>query len=399
MPVTLTRLRRLWPLTVALLVAAAVLLAIQATPAAAVTGQLVSNGTFSSGTAGWNIPSAGGVETCCAAPTNGYPNAFFHPNGAGSGTGLNGYLVTWQNIAGAPSGSYTLTGRLRTSGPPQSAILQADSGTFEAPYCRTAGTGATGWAQVTCTFNYTAGAILHVAFGTSNLPATNGGWVAFDDISLIGSGGGGTGETAPYDLARYVIRADGTNGPVYHDSKNENLQLQASGGRYYQAKNQHWEEIWADATSIYRYRDTSDANTWYGLYNSAGAQGDVWIARFVSPGYTLTRTPTIRVYNKAGCTAAPGWGTDSSQISFTRYLQTWTSPGGITLNNVIELQSKHVSNTGALNLWEDYYYGEGYGLVAFYAYDYNAPGSAPNFQGWIDSTTGTTPVRESVCTP
>jgi hypothetical protein len=33
-------------------------------------------------------------------------------------------------------------------------------------------------------------------------------------------------------------------------STGENSQLQYSGGRYYQVKNAHWEEIWADAGAI-----------------------------------------------------------------------------------------------------------------------------------------------------
>ncbi|MEU7869993.1 universal stress protein [Dactylosporangium sp. NPDC049140] len=39
----------------------------------------------------------------------------------------------------------------------------------------------------------------------------------------------------------------------------------------------------------------------------------------MSPGYTLIRSPAIRVYNKSNCSAAPGWGTDSSRIAFMQY--------------------------------------------------------------------------------
>jgi len=360
-------------------------------PAAAATGELITNGTFGAGSAGWNWPAQMGTENCCANPPGGYPNAFAHPNGSG------GYLAAWQNIANAPSGTYTLRGKINSSGGAQSVWIQADNGVFEGRYCLSSPSNTASWITVSCTFNFTAGNTLHVAIVALNSAPTAWGWVTFDDLSLTGTGGGG--ESPPYDLATYLIRADGANGPVYHTSTGENMQLQSSAGRYYQAKNAHWEELWADSTYIYRFRDTSDANTWYGLYRNGGAiQGDPWIHRFVSPGYTLTRTPYIKVYNKNGCSAANGWGTDSSQISFTQYYQTWTSQAGITLNNVIRLQAKHLYN-GSLNLWEDYYYAKGYGLVAFYGYDYRFPGSAPIFQGWIDATTGTTPVREGICTP
>ncbi|MET7419658.1 hypothetical protein [Dactylosporangium sp. NPDC005555] len=54
---------------------------------------------------------------------------------------------------------------------------------------------------------------------------------------------------------------------------------------------------------------------------------------------------------------------------------------------------------GVYNRWEDYYYAKGLGLVAFYGYNYQAPGSGPTFSGWIDSTSASTPVRETVCNP
>ncbi|MEV4138380.1 hypothetical protein AB0J72_40200 [Dactylosporangium sp. NPDC049742] len=383
--------------SLAALATAALLGAVLVAPQPATAAEYVSNGTFSGGTASWNMPTGGGAagtETCCADPPGGVPNAFFHPNGQGSGTSLNAYLASWQNIAGAPSGTYTLSAKVRGSGGVQQSFVQADNGLFDSTYCRSAPTNTGSWITVSCSFAYTAGSTLHVAIATSNLPATNGGWVAFDDVSLTGGGG----ENPPYDLATYVIRADGADSTPHHMNTGENNQLQYSGGRYYQVKNAHWEELWATSTAIYRFRDTSDPNTYYGLYTSGGAQGDLWIGRYVSPGYSLVRSPSIRVYNKSNCGAAPGWGTDPSRIVFMQYFASWTSPSGVTLSNVIWLQSQHTFN-GVYNRWEDYYYAKGLGLVAFYGYDYQLPGSGPTFQGWIDSTSAATPVRESVCTP
>src|SRR5262245_22131347 len=82
-------------------------------PAPAMAVEYLTNGTFAANNAGWNWPGAPTMwyESCCANPPGGYPNAYAHPNGQGTGTSLGAYLVTWQNIANAPSGSYTLSGR------------------------------------------------------------------------------------------------------------------------------------------------------------------------------------------------------------------------------------------------------------------------------------------------
>ncbi len=124
-----------------LALALAVVLAAGAGPfavvAPAAAAEHITNGNFSSGAAGWNWDGLSGVETCCAAPPLGYPNAYAHPNGAG------GYIAGWQDIPGAPAATYTLSGRIRTSGGPQQAWIQADWGTFEGRYCLTPATNTT----------------------------------------------------------------------------------------------------------------------------------------------------------------------------------------------------------------------------------------------------------------
>src|SRR4051812_29109819 len=124
----------------ALVAVLAVACAVVAGPTPAVqaaTGELVVDGTFSAPIANiWFFPSQGGVENCCAAPPGSYPNAFLHPDGLGSGTSLNGYVAGWTNIANPPAGSYTLSGKIRTSGGVQQASIQADNGVFDNRYCR-----------------------------------------------------------------------------------------------------------------------------------------------------------------------------------------------------------------------------------------------------------------------
>lgn len=44
---------------------------VAASPAGAATGELITNGTFSAGTAEWNWPPQMGAENCCANPPRG----------------------------------------------------------------------------------------------------------------------------------------------------------------------------------------------------------------------------------------------------------------------------------------------------------------------------------------
>lgn len=364
------------------------------------TGELVTNGTFSAGTSGgWFFPSQGGTEGCCAAPPSGYPNAYAHPDGTGTGTSLAANIVTWQNIVSPPAGSYVLSGKIRTSGGVQSAWVQADNGVFDTRYCRTTPTNATAWTSFQCSFTLSAGATVHVAMVASNLPATAWGWISFDDISLIGSGGGSGIDTAPYDLANYIIRTDGGNGPVFASTTGETMQIQYSAGRYYQVKNAQWEEISADASYIYRYRDTSPGgNNWYGLYSNGGATlGDIWMARYVSPGYSRDRTPTVKTYSKSGCGLVSS-GAQTSRIVFVTFFSSWNNGGSITLTNVVQLQSQ-LNVNGVWTRWEDYFYGKGYGLVKFIAYNPYGAGAPQTFEGHITSLGGTSPTRETICNP
>lgn len=362
--------------------------------ASAATGELMTNGNFSANTTGWNWPGQMGTETCCANPPGGYPNAYAHPNGAGTGTGLSAYLVAWQNIANAPSGTYTLSGRINSSGGTQSVWIQADSGVFENRWCQSSPSNTAAWITVSCSFNYTAGSVLHVAMVALNTAPTAWGWVAFDDISLTGSGGGGT-DTAPYDLATYLTRTDGGTGPAYTTTTGETMQIQYNSGlgRYYQVKNSQWEEIGWNGSYIVRYRDTSPGNNqWYGLYSNGGATlGDNWIQRFVSVGTNMTRNPTVKFYSKSGCPLVNSFS-QTSRIVVLNFYPTWTSGAGPTLNNVIRLQSQTPNGSGGWTPWEDYYYAKGVGLVKFYD-------NGSGFEGHFTGFTNTTLTRENICTP
>ncbi len=350
----------------------------------AVAAETITNGNFSSGGYAWNLDPRGGVETCCAAPTYGYPNAFAHPDGAG------GFIASWQNIAGAPAATYTLSGRIRTSGGTQQAWIQADWGVFDGRYCSTPVTNTAVWQQFSCTFSVGSGAVVHVALAASNAPATAWGWIAFDDISLTTSGGGG-----PYDIAAYMMRTNGTNGPVYQLSTGETMQIQyePSNGRYYQVKNTNWEEMGYTGTRVIRHRDTSpSANEWYGLYTGT-TLGSEWAPRTMNVGQTFNRNPTVRFYYQSGCAPSRPVYTQPSTIKLEQRYASITI-GGHNLLDVIWLRSY----LGTAR-WEDYYYARDIGLVRFVAYDPYAAGQPQIFESHYTGSGGTQPSRRTICTP
>lgn len=373
----------------AVLVASIVALAL-AGVAPAAAQNLVTNGSFSSGTTGWNWHALSGVETCCASPPGGYPNAYAHPDGAG-GSGVWGYIVPWQNIADNQAGTYTLSGKIRTSGGVQEVWIQADNGDFFGTYCQTAHTNTTYWQTFSCTFTLYSPATIHVALAASNAPATAWGWIAWDDISLTRSGG-----TTSYDLAQYMMRTDGQNGPIYalHNSQggSETMQIQYSGGKYYQVKNSHWEEFSYDGSYVWRFRDTSLNETdWYGLYRNCPSciLGDPWAQRYMTIGQSRYRVPRVRMYNSS-C----GMYADYDDPSTIKLEGAWGtySVNGYNLSNVILLRSYRSNGTK----WEDYYYARGIGLIEFRAWD-----EAGNdvFHSWYDGPRSGTLTREWICTP
>src|SRR5262249_21767979 len=149
-----------------------------------------------------------------------------------------------------------------------------------------------------------------------------------------------------YDLANYLTRTDSGNGPTYTTSTGETMQIQYAGGRYYQVKNAHWEELSWNASYILRYRDTSDPNTFYGLYSNNGATlGDNWIQRSVNVNTTLIRNPTVKVFGRNGCPLQSS-GNQTTRIIVLNFYPTWNSGTGPTLNNVIRLQSQLPNGSG-----------------------------------------------------
>lgn len=385
----MTHSNRRWTLALATVALAAVALL---GAGAAGAQNLVPNGNFSQGTAHWHWHGLSGVENCCAGgfPAGAYPEAYAHPNGAG-GSGLGGYIVPWVNIPGPASGSYRLSGYVRTSGGAQQAWIQADNGIFENRYCKTATTNVTGWTHFFCDFNFSGGT-LHVALVASNAPATAWGWVVWDSISLVRTGG-----DTYYDLALYMGRTSG-NGPIYTFTSGEKMQVQSATlptgmAGFYQVKNSQWEEIGYDASYIYRLRDTSPGGgQFYALYRGcpgACTLGSRWVWRFMRVGDTFWRGDNqVRFFDKSSCTMTA----DFPQASGIKLVAHYPSINinGHNLGDVVHLVSYHDGNY--TNPWEEYYYARGIGLVKWrdvasgLTFQYNGPASGA-------------PSRESVCLP
>jgi len=375
------------------------LLPVRVPQAAALTAlsepsNLVSNGDFSSGTAGWNW-SAGnptaGTETCCMAggsnggPISHMPQAFAHPNGGG------GLLYAWQNIPNVQVGTYMLIGWMNTSGGAQTTVIQADNGTGTA-YCVTPQTHTTVWAQFYCTFTLSSVATIHVALLADNSGPTSGGWVNWDDISLTVSS-----STAP-DLLPYIGRTSG-NGPSYVFLNAEVDMVTASAnvmGRpgFYQLKipsvstpgTNKWEELNYDTAYIYRIRDTSPTATeWYEDFSncaSACAPGSPWVPRFMSVGQTFFHIDnTVKFYFKGSCTASRTPYQENAGMRLMGVYQRFTifdtnnNLTSTTLNNVIRLQWYDANGVPL----EDFYYAQGLGLVEWLNYSGGLPQSTQNY--------------------
>lgn len=135
----------------------------------------------------------------------------------------------------------------------------------------------------------------------------------------------------------------------------ERQQLQRSGNLSYVTKNQNWERRRIASDGIYLEMDTSPGNGEY--YTITGSP---WLPLSWAVGDEHIRTETVSFFNKATCqpTAAPY--TVTNRIRFNALRPSWTSAGGVVLQNVIELQWL----IGGI-VEEVYWYAPGIGLVAW----------------------------------
>ncbi len=120
----------------------------------------------------------------------------------------------------------------------------------------------------------------------------------------------------------------------------QRLTTAAKGGRFYQVKDGEYEELWADETAVYRGVDTSPGEgKYYVQRRDPLSYGAAWCPRRWSPGGVFERNPLVSFYYKADCRKAgePKEGYHRTWLRFAARYATWTSAGGVTLSDVVEL--------------------------------------------------------------
>ncbi len=170
-------------------------------------------------------------------------------------------------------------------------------------------------------------------------------------------------ENPAIDMANYFMPGGGPEfgpwyGHIYIITNNwgdpaERVQLQGElGGISYVVKNSQWEKRVVGNDYIDLVMDTSPGDGKY--YTSSGH----WIPRIWGVGWAaFPQGGTVRFYRKDNCellTENPAVG----KLECVDHLDTWTSPAGITVNDVVVLE--WIVN-GALE--ETYYFAAGLGLV------------------------------------
>jgi hypothetical protein len=172
------------------------------------------------------------------------------------------------------------------------------------------------------------------------------------------------------------------------------FQTQEEAVRFFHTKGNEikaeWEELWIQNGIVYRGTDTSPGSDpltgeelYYTLYASNGSSpGSAWSPRYWKVGDIYRRNPYVVVFRKSDC--RPLYDDNPvNYLRFAAYHRSYTFEGGITLQNVIELDWLQTPGGPFL---EKYYYAEDYGLVGWrssqgwtsYISEIHAPGTRPD---------------------
>ena len=191
---------------------------------------------------------------------------------------------------------------------------------------------------------------------------------------------------APYDMVRFLV-SDGRLYEVQHSIGSQaRHQTQGTYDLFFHTKGNElkaeWEELWATEEHIYRGTDTSPGDGRYYTLRDMGEYGSRWAPRFWEVGQLYERNPVVTFYRKSDCKVTDH-GTHRSYLLFEAYYPAYSFPGGITLNNVVQLAWLLQPNDPPE---ERYYYAEGYGLVGWWSRDrgmsyiseIHAPGARPD---------------------
>lgn len=151
----------------------------------------------------------------------------------------------------------------------------------------------------------------------------------------------------------------------------EVFQSQTDGDTFYQVKawddlsRVNWESFTVTPDYIGRDVDTSPGGGRF--YRQFGAP---WVKRFMTMGESFTQRKRVQFYNLADCSeSAANSGDVTDTITLQEHLDTWRSPWGIVVPDVVVLR------------WEEggelYRFGRGYGLVGW-----SREHSDPNSPAW-----------------
>ena len=165
------------------------------------------------------------------------------------------------------------------------------------------------------------------------------------------------------------------------DGSQERVQVQMDGpNKCYIVKGEtagHYETLWLFNGAIVRGRDTSPGRgRFYEVAEAGIPSGARWCAQFMAIGDEFTNAGhQVQFYNSADCSpSAENSGFASNYLKFTAHYETWRSPAGIEIPNVIELAGLH----------ERWLFAETPGMVEWqaawghsFASEIHAPGARP----------------------
>lgn len=174
------------------------------------------------------------------------------------------------------------------------------------------------------------------------------------------------------------------------DGSQERVQCAVDQDRFFYTKGTggidgkaEWEELRADLDWIYRGIDTSPGSgRYYELRDDPKQKWSRWAPRRMHIGQEYVRKPWVIFRRKEDC-AEIGRGQQQTSIKLEAVHRQWTSPHGITLDNVAQVAVFHAGGS----LFERYYYAQGYSLVGFkgesvqgYISEVHEPGQRPDNQ-------------------
>jgi murein DD-endopeptidase MepM/ murein hydrolase activator NlpD len=139
----------------------------------------------------------------------------------------------------------------------------------------------------------------------------------------------------------------------------ERFQTQWEGSHFYQTKNRNWEGFFFDSDFIYRDLDTSPGGgRYYRLTDPDRQVGSRWMRRRMKVGESFAQQRRVQFFVLDNCAPSEAnSGTVTDTMLLAGHHPTITLRTGLEVEDVIEL---HWVNGG-----EKYFYGRGFGLVAW----------------------------------